>query len=101
MKATPAVIKALTILRDQQPDNAALFAKLMWPDSYMHTKHSNQGRGATIGKAAWLCGGSYLGRLQKAGLIKVSYTHERRIGRPVAYLTVAGDTLLDNQHKGE
>ena len=36
----------------------------------MHTKTSNQGNGACRGKAGWLCGGSYIGKLKKRGLAK-------------------------------
>lgn len=41
----------------------------MWPDSLMHTRVSNQGNGATRGKAAWLCGGSYIAKLVIKGLV--------------------------------
>ena len=45
--------------------SARAFAEKMWPQSNMHTKTSNTGNGATRGKAAWLCGGSYLRKLEK------------------------------------
>jgi len=45
------------------------FALKMWPDSKMHRKVSNQGNGATSGKAAWLCAGSYLSKLKIKGLV--------------------------------
>lgn len=95
-KLTPTAIRALLILRDKKPRNADDFAKLMWPDSLMHSKVSNQGHGATRGKAAWLVGGSYLGRLRKAGLITVNYTWMRRNGEPIAYPTDIADDLLRN-----
>ena len=38
----------------------------------MHTRISNQGNGACHGKAAWLCAGSYIGRLKKMGLVSHS-----------------------------
>jgi hypothetical protein len=69
---TPSQIKALTILKDtsySKPFQAAEFALKMWPDSDMHRKTSNQGNGACVGKAAWLCAGSYLGKLYKKGWI--------------------------------
>ena len=67
---TVVQIKALRIIRDNPEIRAAYFAELMWPDSNMHRKVSNQGHGACRGKAAWLCGGSYMGKLRNKGLIK-------------------------------
>ena len=60
----------------------------------MHSMVSNQGNGSTRGKAAWLCGGSYLGRLSKAGLVSINKTFERRAGEPVAYLTLSAEEIL-------
>jgi hypothetical protein len=62
--------QALTIL-SQYPKgvSCAFFAEKMWPDSPMHRKVSNQGNGATRGKAAWLCAGSYLAKLRQQGLV--------------------------------
>ena len=93
-KPSPILLRALRLLRDQKPANASAFAQLMWPDSIMHRMVSNQGRGSTRGKAAWLCGGSYLGRLQKAGWVTVVDTWERKHQQPVAYLTRQADDLL-------
>ena len=69
---TPTKIRALDFLKntsDQRPMTARRFAELMWPGSNMHTSSKNQGNGATRGKAAWLCGGSYLGKLRKMDLV--------------------------------
>jgi len=93
---TESQIKALTIIRDMRPISSGLFAELMWPDSTMHRKHSKSGRGTQIGKAAWLAGGSYLGRLRKNGLVVVRYTWERPAGKPVASLTRRAHILLRN-----
>lgn len=65
--------KALQIVRDHPGISASYFAELMWPDSHMHSKVSNQGHGATRGKAAWLCGGSYLGKLRKKEWVTPDY----------------------------
>lgn len=65
-------LKALKILKDTdyfKPMRPGQFALKMWPDSDMHTKVKNTGNGATTGKGAWLCGGSYLSKLQKKGLV--------------------------------
>lgn len=91
---TDKMIRALKIIRDRKPGDAESFARMMWPDSIMHQRISNQGHGATRGKASWLCGGSYLGRLSKAGLIRVRYTFERIENEPVAYLTAKAEEML-------
>lgn len=65
--------EALIIIENtkwDKPIRAAHFAKLFWPDSNMHLKCSNQGNGATRGKAAWLCAGSYFGKLINKGYVK-------------------------------
>lgn len=68
--------EALTIIENTKYNNpigAAKFAQLFWPNSNMHLKSSNQGNGATRGKAAWLCAGSYFGKLIKKGYAKHDY----------------------------
>lgn len=62
--------KALMIIREHPGLRARQFAEFMWPESNMHRRFSNQGHGAHRGKAAWLCGGSYLGRLRVLGFVK-------------------------------
>jgi hypothetical protein len=69
---TKSQVKALTILKGttyHKPMSPVAFARLMWPLSNMHTKSSNQGNGATRGKAAWLCAGSYIAVLRKKNLV--------------------------------
>lgn len=62
--------RALKILADNKRITAADFAVKMWGESHiMHKKVLNTGNGATAGKAAWLCAGSYIGRLKKMGLV--------------------------------
>lgn len=73
MKPSEKTIQALEIIRDNPKIDARSFAEEMWPESHMHTRHSNGGNGCQVGKAAWLCAGSYLGRLKKAGLIKGAF----------------------------
>ncbi len=73
---TEKTLKALNILSDtnrSRPMSASGFAILMWPDNTMHTKSSNQGNGACRGKAAWLCGGSYLAKLAKRDLVRFTF----------------------------
>lgn len=73
MNAGPATIKALKIIKEFPSISNSGFAQKMWPDSNMHTKVSNQGHGACSGKAAWLCGGSFLKKLVKHGYLKHSF----------------------------
>ena len=61
--------------------NYTEFAKHMWPDSNMHITTKNTGNGSTRGKAAWLCAGSYIGRLEKLELV-------RKVFDRYAYTTV-------------
>lgn len=65
-------VKALTILEKTsftETMRPTEFARLMWPDANMHTSTKNTGNGATVGKAAWLCAGSYLAKLRKLRLV--------------------------------
>lgn len=68
---TEKTYKALTIIRDNKRLRATEFAQKMWGDTKtnMFVKVSNTGNGATSGKAAWLCAGSYIGRLKKMKLV--------------------------------
>lgn len=69
MKISKRCLEALKIIGDRKI-SASEFAQKFWPDSNMHKKVSNQGHGATRGKAAWLCAGSYMGKLKDKGLVK-------------------------------
>lgn len=73
IKLTPTQKKALIIVRDTPGIVAAQIAKKLWPDSSMHTSSKNQGNGACYGKAAWLCGGSYMGKLSKKGWVRYDF----------------------------
>lgn len=96
---TESQIKALTILKDtgyMKPVSARYIADKMWGETHigLFTKHSNQGNGACVGKAAWLCAGSYMGRLRKKGWVDVRYNPSRY------YLTDKGKKVLkDIQNK--
>lgn len=61
--------KALVFIRDNPGQQADALARHLWPDSNMHRRVSNQGHGACRGKAAWLTGGSYAGKLRVMGLV--------------------------------
>ena len=56
-------------------------------NEYLLTAVSNQGEGACAGKKAWLCAGSYLGRLAKQGLV---YRHMTRDGKVLFFITEKG-----------
>ena len=94
MEITDKTIKALKIIENTPKITARDFAELMWPNNIMHRRISNQGNGACRGKAAWLCGGSYLGKLRKAGLIYRALEDRGYIGR--FYLTDKGRRILKN-----
>jgi len=70
VKVSTRCLEALEIIRKHPSLGAKRFAELFWVDSNMHRKVSNQGHGATAGKAAWLCAGSYIGKLKNRGLVK-------------------------------
>lgn len=63
--------KALCIIKDHPLVHPRGFADFMWgdTDTNMFTSSKNQGNGSTRGKAAWLCAGSYVGRLKNKGLL--------------------------------
>ncbi len=70
---TEKTYKALKYLKDHPNASYSSFAMEMWPDSNMHTKSSNTGNGACRGKAAWLCAGSYIGKLKSKKLVWHSF----------------------------
>lgn len=69
---TDKTYKALCLLREFPGVTANQFAAKYFTGKdhkYLFTAVSNQGNGACTGKKAWLCAGSFLGKLQKRGLI--------------------------------
>ena len=86
--------EALIILRDKRPQSYGQFAQLFWPDSDMHGRFTNCGNGARRGAGAFLCAGSFLGKLERKGLI-----FKRRYGSPrgqsIAILTEAAVKILE------
>lgn len=59
--------------------SASQFARAYYDEpgqQYLFSAVSNQGNGACSGKKAWLCAGSLLGRLTKAGLVYRDYRSE-------------------------
>lgn len=67
--------KALNILMELPGIRAEEFARRMWGDTKtnMFTSRKNGGNGCQTGKAAWLCAGSYIGRLKKKGFARHNY----------------------------
>ena len=86
---TSVLRKTLEFVRDHPHCRTADVANFLWPDSLMHRKTSNQGHGATRGKAAWLCGGSITGKLAKRGLLWKTY------GPTTCEITSAGRKALE------
>ena len=90
MNAGPKSLKVLAFIRDHPDCRAIDVADHLWPNALMHHRSSNQGRGACRGKAAWLCGGSLVGKLIKAGWVYPNF------GPPTTYhLSQAGRITLD------
>lgn len=87
-------IEALRLIDERKPGTYREFAKWFWPNSDMHTNHSNCGNGGRIGAGAFLCAGSFLGKLERRGLIR---KNRDRIGttEPIAYLTSKGRIRLE------
>lgn len=92
MAITKAQEKALNILKGTSyldGLSATEFAQQMWKGSKMHTSSKNTGNGACIGKAAWLCGGSYLAKLKKKGWVATCGDHLN-----IFYITMQGKKAL-------
>lgn len=92
---TTPQLKALIIMKNtswEKTFSAAGFAKQMWVDSNMHTTSKNTGHGACTGKAAWLCGGSYLQKLRKKGWICVTGEYLNEF-----YISLEGRKILKEQ----
>lgn len=66
---TDKMATALQIIKDNPGIRAKGFGLTMWPDG-AHHRHSNGGNGSQAGKGMWLCAGSYLSKLYKAGMIE-------------------------------
>ena len=65
-------VDALVIIRDYCVETPGQFAHLMWPDSEGWRHSQKVGRnlnGSQRGAGMNKCGGSFLGKLHKAGLI--------------------------------
>lgn len=57
--------------------NAESVSEMLWPGNSMHTKSSGSGtNGSCRGKAARLCGGSYVAKLRMKGWVRVFYGPE-------------------------
>lgn len=100
MMITKKQAKALRIL-DGAPwpgISASRFARAYYDEpgqQYLFSAVSNQGNGACSGKKAWLCAGSLLGRLAKAGLVYRDYRNEP----PRYIITDKGKQELQNYDK--
>ena len=63
MKLTKFQRDSLILIRDTPGITALGFAKSMWPKSHMHKNKTH--------KSAYLCAGSYLGKLRKKGWVEI------------------------------
>lgn len=95
LKLSQRQIEALQIINDNPKIHAREFAEKFWVNHRMHRKVSNQGDGgACIGKAGWLCGGNYVGKLKKKGLVKDYYDWDKKEFDGYE-ITEAGKALLN------
>lgn len=82
VKLTEKEKKALRIIAAYKGIRARGFARKMWPDSPAHRCTYRSGHGSARGKGAWLCAGSFVGKLIKKGLAwkewKGGYTITRK-----------------------
>lgn len=103
MRPSKRTIEALLILRDKKPQSFAQFAELFWPGNLMHRRHSNCGtHGSRRGAGAWLSAGSYVAKLERAGLVRRSYSAFGTEKMGIAYLSNAGHEVLDSvKREGE
>lgn len=103
MKPSKRTIEALIILRDKKPQSFAQFAKLFWPENLMHRRHTNCGtHGSRRGAGAWFAAGSYIAKLERAGLVRkcCSASGIEKLG--IAYLSNVGHEVLDSiKREGE
>lgn len=77
---SPSRRKALEVLSNSAGLTAGSFAVQYYTEPrhrYLFTAVSNQGNGACAGKKAWLCAGSFLGKLCKEGLVRREYDRRR------------------------
>ena len=86
-------LEALELIKNREPKSFRQFAEWFWPGNLMHTRVTNCGNGARQGAGSFLCAGSFLGRLNKKGLI---FIDRGRIGttEPIAILTDKGEQAL-------
>ena len=92
--------KALKVLSEHPGLTARSFAVRYYdgPDhEYLFTAVSNQGNGACAGKKAWLCAGSLLGMLKKAGFVRKVLSRSHPV---VFFLTDRGENaVLDYENR--
>lgn len=71
---TSSQLRTLLLLLRRPGVGGDAVADLLWPNSNMHTKSSKSGNnGSRRGKAAQLCGGSYVAKLRMKGWVRVFY----------------------------
>lgn len=90
---SPFRLKAMRWLRGHPGERATEFALAMWPDSSKWQSSYNTGHGSVSGMGIVKSGGSYLGKLRKAGLAFVRY-RDRFV--PEWHLTPEGELVLQN-----
>ena len=88
-------LEALRIIAAaERPMRPRDFAEAFWPGHKMHSQHRKGGRGVIIGGNAGPNGGAYLGKLKRAGWIRVEW-HPSRAEFIGYVLSVEGRRVLD------
>ena len=77
MRKPLGTIRALIIIRDHPITAAKQFAYFMWPDSPGWARDKNNGNNRSVkGGAMAPAGGRFLAKLEKRGLIRVSFIQD-------------------------
>jgi hypothetical protein len=66
----PKTLIALAIIKEHGPVTPRQFSQLMWPDAEGHEVPGSCGHGVAVGIGMWKAAGSFLGKLNRMGLIK-------------------------------
>lgn len=87
--------RALELIATGEIAYPSQFARLMWPDSPYWSNRIGHGRGIVSGAGVAMAGGSFLGKLRKAGYIGGGFYRPDNMGRDPLYLTAEGRKALE------
>ena len=96
MKISLITIQALKIIDAYHGQSFSYhyFAEKMWPNSPAFRRSYHTGtNGVCLGKGMWLCAGSYIAKLENAGLVTSRYERDFGYGKTV-HLTKKGTEAI-------